>query len=319
MAPKDTWEALKGAAHETARSSYAPYSKLSIGAAVRTSSASIYRGANIENASYGLSICAERVAIADAVRDERPPDGGHANLLHAIVAVDSTGTIMSPCGACRQVILEFGAEAKVWLPAGPTSIQEALTAPFEPHASRSLVGTSLSRPTDTRVDRHLLTLFELDDSDKILLMRHIDGLRRRAADLYCKEIRLDHTRSILFVRVERGLAIAPGFFANLEDPAERTLCIPIRHGITGAAYALRRPNFGVPCHPGALPGDVLPDSEQRKVARDLKWVVTWPLGEFGAVSLDGYDTLDLHRMSDIAQSAELRKSVELMANLTEGM
>jgi len=78
---------------------YAPYSKYYVGAAVVTADGSIYTGANVENASYGLSLCAERVAIHKAVSE------GHRAIDTVAVVTDDGAP---PCGACRQVMAEFG-------------------------------------------------------------------------------------------------------------------------------------------------------------------------------------------------------------------
>lgn len=79
--------------------SYAPYSKYSVGSAVLAASGKIYQGVNIENAAYPSSICAERSAIFNAVSN------GERKLLGIAVATRNAG---SPCGACRQVMREFG-------------------------------------------------------------------------------------------------------------------------------------------------------------------------------------------------------------------
>ncbi|WP_169544490.1 cytidine deaminase [Sneathiella aquimaris] len=85
---------------------YAPYSNFSVGAAVLTSSGNIYVGCNVENVSFGLTICAERNAIAQAVAAEGP-----SIKLEEIVVTnknaDGKSIPCSPCGACRQVIAEF--------------------------------------------------------------------------------------------------------------------------------------------------------------------------------------------------------------------
>ncbi|WP_125706770.1 cytidine deaminase [Lacticaseibacillus porcinae] len=80
--------------------SYSPYSKFAVGAAVKASTGEIFGGCNIENASYGLSMCAERNAIFNAV------SAGHQDLV-AIAVIGQTEGPISPCGACRQVISEF--------------------------------------------------------------------------------------------------------------------------------------------------------------------------------------------------------------------
>ncbi len=85
---------------------YAPYSNFKVGAAVVTKSGKIFTGCNIENASYGLTMCAERVAIFKAVSEgERD--------ISSIVVVTDTNPPAAPCGACRQVIREFGKEIEV--------------------------------------------------------------------------------------------------------------------------------------------------------------------------------------------------------------
>ncbi len=85
---------------------YAPYSNFKVGAAVVTRSGKIFTGCNIENASYGLTICAERVAIFKAVSEgERD--------ISSIVVVTDTNPPAAPCGACRQVMREFGKEIEV--------------------------------------------------------------------------------------------------------------------------------------------------------------------------------------------------------------
>lgn len=97
---------LKSAAKAVVARAYAPYSNFPVGAAVLTSSGKIYAGANVENASYGLSNCAERSAIFNAVA------AGETNLA-CVVVYTPTKTATAPCGACRQVIHEFGPDARV--------------------------------------------------------------------------------------------------------------------------------------------------------------------------------------------------------------
>ena len=87
---------------------YAPYSKFFVGAAVLTESGNVYTGCNVENASYGLTNCAERTAIFKAVAEEGP-----AVKVRAIAVTNAQNVPCSPCGACRQVIYEFGPGATV--------------------------------------------------------------------------------------------------------------------------------------------------------------------------------------------------------------
>jgi len=95
---------LVEAACQVRSRSYSPYSHYAVGAAVLTASGRIYEGANVENASFPLSICAERAAIYNAVSQ------GENELLAIAVVTDNGG---SPCGACRQVMAEFGLNAMV--------------------------------------------------------------------------------------------------------------------------------------------------------------------------------------------------------------
>ncbi|MDJ0691797.1 MAG: cytidine deaminase [Xenococcaceae cyanobacterium MO_188.B32] len=88
---------------------YAVYSKFRVGAAVLTEKGNIFPGCNVENVSYGLTICAERNAIAAAVAAE----GGDKMKIKALAVVNAQNISCSPCGACRQVIWEFGRKAVV--------------------------------------------------------------------------------------------------------------------------------------------------------------------------------------------------------------
>ncbi|HEU0034677.1 MAG TPA: cytidine deaminase [Kofleriaceae bacterium] len=90
---------LEAAALAAQRCAYAPYSKFRVGAAIQMSG-EIYEGANVENASYGLGICAERSAIFAAVT-------AGAQQLEAVAVCTDASPPSSPCGACRQVLLEF--------------------------------------------------------------------------------------------------------------------------------------------------------------------------------------------------------------------
>lgn len=96
-------------ANQAMSHAYAPYSQFRVGAAVLTKTGKIFAGCNVENASYGLSMCAERNAIANAIMGE----GNDTISIKAIAIVNSQNVPCSPCGACRQVIWEFGKEAQV--------------------------------------------------------------------------------------------------------------------------------------------------------------------------------------------------------------
>jgi len=87
---------------------YAPYSNFQVGAAVETESGDFYTGCNIESASYGLTVCAERVAIWNAISQGK-------RRIKRIAVVADTEELTPPCGACRQIIWEFGGDIPVIL------------------------------------------------------------------------------------------------------------------------------------------------------------------------------------------------------------
>src|SRR5437764_12760377 len=97
---------MREAAQVAARAAYCPYSNFPVGAAVLSSEGEIFAGCNVENASFGLTICAERNAIFQAISKGR-------RRIRAVVIVTPIGGLTPPCGACRQVINEFGPEADV--------------------------------------------------------------------------------------------------------------------------------------------------------------------------------------------------------------
>ena len=99
-------DALIDAAMAIRAQAYTPYSNYNVGAAILGDDGQIYTGVNIENASYGLTVCAERIAIFNMVT------AGPRKLLALAVATDNAG---SPCGACRQVLVEFAGDIPVYL------------------------------------------------------------------------------------------------------------------------------------------------------------------------------------------------------------
>ncbi len=105
MSP-DLEKQLLQAAQKARLRAYAEYSHFSVGAAVLAESGKVYDGCNVENASYGLSICAERVAIFKAVC------AGERNIIKLALVTDQKGPSY-PCGACRQVLHEFGRDASI--------------------------------------------------------------------------------------------------------------------------------------------------------------------------------------------------------------
>jgi len=98
-------EALMEEARKAMKTAYAPYSNFRVGAAVLGKSGKVYIGCNIENASYGLSICAERVAIHKAISEREG--------ISAVAVVSESGN-SQPCGSCRQVMVEFNPNADVY-------------------------------------------------------------------------------------------------------------------------------------------------------------------------------------------------------------
>jgi len=100
------WQRLADAARAAAAHAYCPYSRFPVGAAVLTQEGSIAHGCNVENASFGLTSCAERNAIFRAVADG-------ATSIVAVALYTPTPEPVTPCGACRQVIAEFGRDAQV--------------------------------------------------------------------------------------------------------------------------------------------------------------------------------------------------------------
>jgi cytidine deaminase len=108
MTPTANHDTLLAAARGARENAVATFSRFRVGAALRAKSGKIYSGCNVENASYGLTICAERVAIFKAVSEgERGFD--------AIAVVTDAEKLTPPCGACRQIIWEFCGDAEVIL------------------------------------------------------------------------------------------------------------------------------------------------------------------------------------------------------------
>ena len=102
-------ESLLAAARKALQRAYARYSNFRVGAAVLTEQGEIFQGCNVENASYGLTICAERAAIFTAVQETKGPKLA----IRGVAVVNGDELPCSPCGACRQVIFEFGENAIV--------------------------------------------------------------------------------------------------------------------------------------------------------------------------------------------------------------
>jgi cytidine deaminase len=102
---------LERAALKVMNNAHAPYSNFRVGAAILLADGKIFSGCNVENASYGMTNCAERTAIFSAVAKLGPTIE-----IRAVVVTNDHGVACSPCGACRQVIYEFGPDAVVFFP-----------------------------------------------------------------------------------------------------------------------------------------------------------------------------------------------------------
>ena len=129
LSPADR-DNLLAAARNALKKAYARYSHFHVGAALLTAEGEIFTGCNVENASYGLTICAERSAIFSAVQGTAAPKLA----IRAIAVVNGDELPCPPCGACRQVIFEFGENAIVIFKGGQgyqeMSIQDLLPESF---------------------------------------------------------------------------------------------------------------------------------------------------------------------------------------------
>jgi cytidine deaminase len=116
MATAIIWNSLEELARAARECAYAPYSNFKVGAAVLASSGQIYSGSNVENGSYGLTLCAERNAVARAISQ------GERQLSAMVIVADSQVPVM-PCGACRQFIAEFAPNLPI-LCVGQNSVRQ---------------------------------------------------------------------------------------------------------------------------------------------------------------------------------------------------
>src|SRR6185437_3214947 len=112
-------ESLIAAARRASQNAYAPYSHFRVGAAILLDNGQVFAGCNVENVSYGLTNCAERSAIFAAVSAV-----GAAVKIRAVAVVNDRNVACSPCGACRQVIAEFGPQADIFY-LGPNGMQRS--------------------------------------------------------------------------------------------------------------------------------------------------------------------------------------------------
>ena len=130
--PLIDWPTLRAAATAVARRAYAPYSGLRVGAAGQTSDGRIIVGCNVENASFGLTLCAE-CGLVSALHASAPADGSAHDgaWLEAVAVVAGDGEPLLPCGRCRQLLLEAGGGSLlVDTPAGPVELKFLLPAAF---------------------------------------------------------------------------------------------------------------------------------------------------------------------------------------------
>jgi cytidine deaminase len=107
--PASTRAKLMQSARKVMKNAHAPYSKFRVGASIILSNGKIFSGCNVGNASYGMTNCAERTAIFSAVAELGPKIE-----IRAVAVVNDHGVPCSPCGACRQVIYEFGPDATIF-------------------------------------------------------------------------------------------------------------------------------------------------------------------------------------------------------------
>jgi cytidine deaminase len=128
-----TDEDLIELAKEVRDRAYAPYSNFKVGAALLTAGGQVFTGVNVENISYGLTMCAERVALGKAIAE------GHADFHAVAVASDSAEPVV-PCGACRQVLAEFNPDLRV-ISSTLTGATEALSlSELFPIPKRGILG-----------------------------------------------------------------------------------------------------------------------------------------------------------------------------------
>ncbi len=120
------WDALRQAANEAMAKAYVPYSKFPVGVAALTTSGQIVSGCNVENASYGLTLCAECSLVSAATM-------AGAGKLVAFTCVDGSGNILMPCGRCRQLLFEHAAPGLILeTVSGFKTIEEVLPDAFGP-------------------------------------------------------------------------------------------------------------------------------------------------------------------------------------------
>ncbi len=120
------WQQLRDLANAAMNKAYAPYSNFPVGAAALTTTGELVSGCNVENASYGLGLCAECSLVSELTMKQ-------AGKLVAFTCVDKNGNLLMPCGRCRQLLFEHAADAMVLATAsGIKTIAEVLPDAFGP-------------------------------------------------------------------------------------------------------------------------------------------------------------------------------------------
>src|ERR1700675_4472534 len=128
------FDPLVAAARARRESAYGPYSHSQVGAALRTASGRIFGGCNVENLSFGLTVCAERAAVFAAV-------AAGETAFEAIAVVADSIQPVTPCGACRQVLAEFSPDLKVCSENLQGARYESTIAELLPRAKEGILGT----------------------------------------------------------------------------------------------------------------------------------------------------------------------------------
>jgi cytidine deaminase len=122
---RDAVRKLMRSAEKVMKNAHAPYSKFRVGAAILLTNGKVFSGCNVENASYGMTNCAERTAIFSAVAQLGPKIE-----IRAVAVANAQGVPCAPCGACRQVIYEFGPDAVIFF--------QSATGPKQAHITELL-------------------------------------------------------------------------------------------------------------------------------------------------------------------------------------
>lgn len=118
------WDSLRQAAWDASQRAYAPYSNYQVGAAALTSQGTVVTGCNVENASFGVTLCAECGMISELI------NRGGGTLL-AFICVNARNEIITPCGRCRQLLSEHSTDQTIlMMPSGPSSMSDILPGAF---------------------------------------------------------------------------------------------------------------------------------------------------------------------------------------------